>query len=44
MAAATVGLWSPLNNVLAFQILFSFLSFLKTIEAGKIFGDALRRP
>ena len=32
------GLWSPLNNVLHFQIFLSFLSFFKTIGAGKIFG------
>ena len=32
------GLWSPLNNFLHFQIFLSFLSFFKTIGAGKIFG------
>ena len=35
--AAAGGLWSPLNNFLAFQIFLSFLSFFKTIGAGKIF-------
>ena len=35
---AAAGLWSPLNNFLAFHIFLSFLSFFKTIGAGKIFG------
>ena len=38
LIAAAAGLWSPLNNFLAFQIFLSFLSFFKTIGAGKIFG------
>ena len=38
ITAAAAGLWSPLNNFLAFQIFLSFLSFFKTIGAGKFFG------
>ena len=38
LITAAAGLWSPLNNFLAFQIFLSFLSFFKTIGAGKIFG------
>ena len=37
ITAAAAGLWSPLNNSLGFQIFLSFLSFFKTIGAGKIF-------
>ena len=35
---AAAGLWSPLNNFLAFHIFLSLLPFFKTIGAGKIFG------
>ena len=34
ITAAAAGLWSPLNNFLAFQIFLSFLSFFKTIGVG----------
>ena len=37
-AAAAAGLWSPLNNFLAFHIFLSLLPFFKTIGAGNIFG------
>ena len=37
LITAAARLWSPLNNFLAFQIFLSFLSFFKTVGAGKIF-------
>ena len=37
-ATAAAGLWSPLNNFLAFHIFLSLLPFFKTIGAGKILG------
>ena len=38
ITAAAPGLWSPLNNFLAFHIFLSLLRFFKTMGAGKIFG------
>ena len=38
LIAAAAGLWSPLNNFLAFHIFLCLLPFFKTIGAGKILG------